>query len=125
MGESHVTTVGEPGRFRGRVALVTGAASGIGLEAARQLAAEGAAICCADVNVTGAEQSAASIAGALAHRLDVASEADWEAVTQEILASHGRLDVLVNCAGISAASPIAETAFADWRRVLSVNLDGA
>jgi 3(or 17)beta-hydroxysteroid dehydrogenase len=116
-------------RFSGRVALVTGAASGIGRETARQLAAEGASVCCADVNVLELEQTAHSISRAglpaLACRLDVGVEAEWEAVMPQVLAVQGRLDVLVNCAGISAAAPLHEMAFADWRRVLAVNLDGA
>jgi NAD(P)-dependent dehydrogenase (short-subunit alcohol dehydrogenase family) len=124
-----MTAVREPGRFAGRVALVTGAASGIGLETARQLAAEGASVCCADLNEPGAEQAAGAISQpgrpASAHRLDVSAEGDWEAVLQAVLGSHGRLDVLVNCAGVSAGAPLAEMTFSDWRRVLSVNLDGA
>jgi NAD(P)-dependent dehydrogenase (short-subunit alcohol dehydrogenase family) len=118
-----------PGRFAGRIALVTGAASGIGREAARRLAAEGASVCCADVNEAGSEQTAGLIAQigrpASSHRLDVAVEAEWEAIVQRILGAHARLDVLVNCAGVSAGAPLAEMAYADWRRVLSVNLDGA
>jgi 3(or 17)beta-hydroxysteroid dehydrogenase len=109
--------------------MVTGAASGIGRETARQLAAEGASVCCADLNESGVEQTAALIAPidrpASAHRLDVTVEAEWEAVVQQILAAHGRLDVLVNCAGVSAAAPVTAMSYADWRRVLSVNLDGA
>jgi NAD(P)-dependent dehydrogenase (short-subunit alcohol dehydrogenase family) len=119
----------DSGRLTGRVALVTGAASGIGQEAARQFAAEGAAVCCADLNEPKAETTAGSIAllgqQASAHRLDVCVEADWEELVRQILADRGRLDVLVNCAGVSAAAPLTETSFADWRRVLSVNLDGA
>lgn len=113
-------------RFTDRVALVTGAASGIGRETARQLAAEGARVCCADLNAAGAADTAALIGEphASACRLDVAVEAEWEAVLQQVLAAHGRLDVLVNSAGISAASPVAEMTYADWRRVFSVNLDG-
>jgi NAD(P)-dependent dehydrogenase (short-subunit alcohol dehydrogenase family) len=108
---------------------VTGAASGIGRETACQLAAEGASVCCADLNESKVEQTAALIAQvgrtASAHRLDVSVEAEWEAIVQRILATHGRLDLLVNSAGISAAAPVAEMAYADWRRLLSVNLDGA
>ncbi len=118
-----------PGRFTGRVAIVTGAASGIGRETARQLAVEGASVCFADLNESGVAQTVALIAQvgqpASAHRLDVGAEAEWEEVVQQVLVARGRLDVLVNCAGVSAAAPVAEMSYADWRRVLSVNLDGA
>jgi NAD(P)-dependent dehydrogenase (short-subunit alcohol dehydrogenase family) len=114
------------GQFRDRVALVTGAASGIGRETAIQLAAEGAVACCADLDRMGAEQTATLIGPpALAHLLDVTVEEHWDAVVQQILTKQERLDIVVNCAGISAASPLTEMAFADWRRVLAVNLDGA
>jgi 3(or 17)beta-hydroxysteroid dehydrogenase len=119
----------EPGRFAGRVALVTGAASGIGQESACRLAAEGAVVCCADVNQSGIEHTAGLIAQlgrpASVHRLDVGVEAEWEAAVEQILSVYGRLDVLVNCAGISAGGPVAEMAYADWRQVFAVNLDGA
>jgi NAD(P)-dependent dehydrogenase (short-subunit alcohol dehydrogenase family) len=124
-----VSAAKEPGRFADRVALVTGAASGIGRETALQLASEGAFVCCADVNESGMEQTAALITRLgrppSVHRLDVGVETEWENAVHRILAAHGRLDVLVNCAGISAAAPVAEMAYGDWRRVLAVNLDGA
>jgi NAD(P)-dependent dehydrogenase (short-subunit alcohol dehydrogenase family) len=108
---------------------VSGAASGIGRETARRLAIEGAAVCCADVNEAGIGETAewiARLGGPVSvQRLDVSVEMDWEAAVEETLSAHGRLDILVNCAGISTAAPVAEMAYADWRRVLAVNLDGA
>lgn len=114
-------------RFENRIALVTGAASGIGRETACRLAAEGASVLCTDVNESGAPTVAEEIVGrghrASALALDVADEHAWENAAG--LLPDGRLDVLVHCAGISDASPIPETTFDRWRRVLSVNLDGA
>jgi 3(or 17)beta-hydroxysteroid dehydrogenase len=115
-------------RLAGLVALITGAASGIGAATARLLADHGAIVYCADRNPEGATAVAESIAGragsAVACRLDVTSEADWEAVYARLLSSHGRLDIAVHCAGISFGAPTAENSLDDWRRVMSVNLDG-
>jgi NAD(P)-dependent dehydrogenase (short-subunit alcohol dehydrogenase family) len=113
-------------RFVGKVALVTGAGSGIGQTMALQLGAHGAFVVATDVNESAARKTADAIgASAQAAGLDVTDEADWEAVVQRTLDTRGRLDILVNCAGISAAAPLAEMTLADWRRVLAVNLDGA
>lgn len=116
------------GRVAGKVALVTGGASGIGKSAALLLAKEGARVAVADLDAAGAERAAREIdaAGgrALALTLDVTAEASWEKAMTAVLEAFGRLDVAVNNAGISAASPVAETTLAEWRRVLTVNLDG-
>jgi NAD(P)-dependent dehydrogenase (short-subunit alcohol dehydrogenase family) len=116
------------GRVAGKVALVTGAASGIGRATAVTLAAQGAAVACADLNLAGAEETAAAIASAggasWAYRLDVTAEPAWQEVTGQILKAPGRLDIAVHCAGISFADPVADMSLEDWRRVMAVNLDG-
>lgn len=115
-------------RFRERIALVTGAASGIGASTARLLAQEGAVVFCADRNQTGAEAVAQEIRAracrAEAAFLDVTDEAVWIALIASIRDAHGRLDILVNSAGISAAAATSEMEFASWRQVFAVNLDG-
>jgi len=112
-----------------KVALVTGAASGIGAAIATRLAADGAKVALADLNEPGLNKVADSIrrsgAHALAVRLDVTSEAAWEMAISTVLGKWGHLDISVNCAGISFAKPITGLAQADWRRVMATNLDGA
>jgi 3(or 17)beta-hydroxysteroid dehydrogenase len=111
------------GRVAGKVALVIGAASGIGRATAVLLSEHGAAVWCSDLKAAGAAATAKSIAGKSAG-LDVTSEADWESVIAAVLAEQARLDVLVNTAGISFACPVPEMNVEDWRRVLRVNLEG-
>lgn len=111
-------------RLAGKVALITGAASGIGAATARLFAAEGAKLVLTDVNEAGAKALAAEIGGgALGFEHDVTSEAAWDMVMAEASVAFGRLDVLVNNAGIGRATPILETSLAQWREVISVNLD--
>jgi 2-keto-3-deoxy-L-fuconate dehydrogenase len=112
----------------GRVALVTGAGSGIGETTARLLAEYGATVFGADLEAPCSSDSGAAEpanARSTAVRLDVRSETDWEDALTEIINSFGRLDILVHSAGISGASALAETSMAEWRRVLETNLDGA
>jgi NAD(P)-dependent dehydrogenase (short-subunit alcohol dehydrogenase family) len=116
------------GRVEGKVAVVTGAASGIGRATALALAAEGARVGIADVDEAGGEAVAARIreAGgeAFSRRADVTSLADLEAVVGQAAGDHGRLDVLVNNAAVAIAGSAGEMAEEDWARVVDVNLTG-
>jgi NAD(P)-dependent dehydrogenase (short-subunit alcohol dehydrogenase family) len=112
----------------GRVGLVTGAGSGIGAATARLLAAHGATVFCTDLEPPAIPGSGkADLAGArlTGLGLDVRNEADWEEVLAGITQRAGRLDILVHAAGISGASPLAETSMDEWRRIMDTNLDGA
>jgi 3(or 17)beta-hydroxysteroid dehydrogenase len=111
------------GKVAGKVALIVGAASGIGRAAARLMVDCGALVWCADRDVDAAASSAATMHARVAE-LDVTREEDWKAVIAAVLAQDGRLDVLVNSAGISFGCPVADMSLDDWRRVLAVNLDG-
>jgi len=109
----------------GRVALVVGAASGIGAAVSARLQAAGALVYCGDLNLDGVQAVAGASPDSQAIALDIRDEAAWTAAMGTIMSSSRRLDILINCAGISAGSPLAETSLAEWRRVLATNLDGA
>jgi NAD(P)-dependent dehydrogenase (short-subunit alcohol dehydrogenase family) len=115
--------------FAGRVALVTGAGSGIGRATARLFAERGGAVVAADVNRGAAEETAALIraAGRRAEGAgcDVTRAEDVEAAVQLARRAFGRLDVLVNCAGILRMAPLEQTSEKEWAEVLDVNLTGA
>ncbi|MFZ5669336.1 MAG: glucose 1-dehydrogenase [Pseudomonadota bacterium] len=111
------------GRVEGKVALVTGGASGIGKGCAELLAAEGARVVATDLQDEKGEAVARDIGGLyLSH--DVTVEDAWIAVVGEVRRRFGRLDILVNNAGIAIGGPIAEFSLADWRRQQAVNVDG-
>jgi 3(or 17)beta-hydroxysteroid dehydrogenase len=114
-----------PGRVEGKVALVTGAASGLGAASARLLAREGARVALTDVNEEGGQAMAKELGMAARFwRLDVTKEEDWISVVDGVLAMFGRLDVLVNNAGIGIAKDIESINLEEWRTVQAVNLDG-
>ncbi len=114
------------GRMSGKVALVTGAASGIGRACAEVLAREGAVVVLTDVQA--GEEVAAGIraAGGKAsfHKHDVTDEARWNAIVAAVDKDHGRLDVLVNNAGIAVAGLVTELTLDQWRHQMAVNVDG-
>lgn len=99
----------------GRTAVVTGAAGAIGEAIVTALEAQGAVVIGADV-ATG---------GKAAHRLDVTDEQSWSALVAEVTASHDRIDILVNCAGIAPMAAIEATDSALWRKAMAVNVEGA
>lgn len=116
------------GRVTGKVALVTGGASGIGRACAERLAEEGAIIVVTDLqDDKGAETvEAIRAAGGQASYLhhDVTSEPAWASVTAEVKKTHGRLDIVVNNAGIAISGSVIEMSLADFQRQNAVNIDG-
>jgi 3(or 17)beta-hydroxysteroid dehydrogenase len=113
------------GRVQGKVALITGAASGIGLAAAQLLAEEGADVVVADRDQPRSEAVVAALGRrARYHALDVTREDQWIAVTDAVASEFGRLDILVNSAGTVLLKDVEATTLAEWRDLMAVNLDG-
>ncbi|MGF1599504.1 MAG: SDR family NAD(P)-dependent oxidoreductase [Acidimicrobiales bacterium] len=112
------------GRLAGKVALITGGARGQGAEEGRLFAAEGATVILTDVLDDEGKATAAGIAGATYLHLDVSSEADWEAVVDAVMADHGRLDVLVNNAGIDLVKRLDATTLDEFQRLVDINQTG-
>lgn len=112
------------GKMAGRVALITGGASGLGAEDARVLAREGAKVVITDVQDALGEQVAAEIEGCLYLHQDVRDEARWDEVVRLTLERFGRLDTLVNNAGLVRFASVEELSYADFRLQTEVMLNG-
>lgn len=111
-------------KLQDRVAIVTGSAQGIGKAIADKLAAEGAVVVVADINEAGATAVAASLPKATGVRVDVSDEASVKAMVKAAVDTYGKLDILVNNAAIVPFTAWDDIDFEEWRRIMSVNLDG-
>ncbi|HMB07728.1 MAG TPA: 3-hydroxybutyrate dehydrogenase, partial [Isosphaeraceae bacterium] len=116
-------------RLRDKIAIVTGAASGIGKHIGTRFAQEGARVAIADLNLDGAQEVAGEITRgggvAMAVALDVTDEAQVDAGVDTVAERFGGVDILVSNAGIQHIAPLVELSLADWRKMLAVHLDGA
>jgi NAD(P)-dependent dehydrogenase (short-subunit alcohol dehydrogenase family) len=126
-GESETQDGGDTMRLQDKVAIVTGAASGMGAATAQLFAREGAKVVVADVLEEEGQAVAASIKSnrgeARFQRLDVSSETDWDAAVAATLAAYGKIDILVNNAGVSGSDPD-RLSIATWDRQMSINAKG-
>jgi 3(or 17)beta-hydroxysteroid dehydrogenase len=115
-------------RVKGKVAIITGAASGLGEAAALLLAKEGAKVVVADIDEVKGNKVTEEIrregGESIFIKHDVTSEKDWNNVIEKTLFEFGKLDVLVNNAGIQIIKEVEDTSLEEWRRLMSVNLDG-
>ena len=113
------------GRLEGKTALVTGAASGIGLQTSIRLAEEGARVMMTDINLEEGLQQAEKLGtNATFLKLDITEEEEWISVLDETVKRFGRLDILVNSAGMVLIADVEQITLEDWRKVHAVNLDG-
>ncbi len=113
------------GRVQGKVAIITGAASGMGKADAIRLAEEGASVVLTDLNEAAGQAVADSIGEqAMFIKHDVSDEAQWQAVVAATVDRFGRLDILVNNAGMLMVGTVVDTDLDSWRKMFSVNCDG-
>lgn len=116
------------GRLSGKVAIITGAASGMGLAGAQLFAKEGAKVVATDVVEEALQERVNAIVAdggdAIALKLDVSSPESWTAVIEATIAKYGKIDILINNAGIHIAKGVLEAELADWEKVMSINSTG-
>ena len=112
-------------RLKDKVALVTGAASGIGKEIATLFVQEGAKVAIADLNQEGADATAKELGNAMGIAMDVTSEEQVEAGFRKLADSFGGIDILVSNAGIQIVEPVDQFDFGKWKKMLAIHLDGA
>lgn len=112
------------GRLDGKVALITGGARGQGAEEGQLFAAEGATVVLTDVLDEAGEKAAGEIANAEYQHLDVRSESEWQAVVDDVVARHGRVDVLVNNAAIDLVRRLDATSLEEWNNIIAINQTG-
>lgn len=112
------------GRLDGKVALITGGARGQGAEEGRLFTAEGATVVLTDVLDDEGERTAGEIDNAEYLHLDVRSEEEWNVVVGDVVDRHGRIDVLVNNAGIDLIKKLEATSLEEWERIISINQTG-
>jgi NAD(P)-dependent dehydrogenase (short-subunit alcohol dehydrogenase family) len=108
----------------GKIAIVTGAARGIGYQIAQTYAAHGATVIVSDIDLDAARTASSALPGASANHCDVRSEASVAALVDETVARHGRIDIAVANAGIATVSSLVDMSYDTWRTTLSINLDG-
>lgn len=116
-------------QLEGKVAIVTGAASGIGKRIAEVYAAQGAAVAIADLNLDGAQATAQELVGgggkAIGVKMDVTDEAEVDAGVAAVVKAFGKVDILVSNAGIQIVKAVEEFSLAEWKKMLAIHLDGA
>lgn len=115
-------------RLNGKVAIITGAASGIGLAALQIFAAEGAHVAATDISEIALKQAVEDVIAeggdAIARPLDVSSAGDWQRVVDDVLDEWGTIDILINNAGIEIPNGILDAELDDWNKVMSINVTG-